>query len=105
MNGWMDGGVDVRMSRPCCKRKKEKKNERMKSIHASPEYYVVEATAGPTNAVPVAAARGAHRTFLLPSEYRSDTVPAPRMVTIVCLRQTYSVYSPSAQGVSVFVRS
>lgn len=77
----------------------------MKSIFASPEYYVVEATAGPTNAVPVAAARGAHRTFLLPSEYRSDTVPAPRMVTIVCLRQTYSVYSPSAQGVSVFVRS
>lgn len=82
-----------------------RKKKRMKSIFASPEYYVVEATAGPTNAVPVAAARGAHRTFLLPSEYRSDTVPAPRMVTIVCLRQTYSVYSPSAQGVSVFVRS
>lgn len=83
-------------------RRKKKTNEVQLRIA---EYYVVEATAGPTNALPVAAARGAHRTLLLPSEYRSDTVPAPRMVTIVCLRQTYSVYSPSAQGVSVFVRS
>lgn len=76
------------------KERKKKKDERTNEVHHDLAHYVVEA-AGPTNALPLAAARGAHRTFLLPSEYWSDTVPAPRIVTIVCLRQTCRMYPPS----------